>query len=504
MEQNWFDKLVKSKIVCTLGPATSSEENLRKLVEEGCDMVRLNFSHASEEGKEMVELFKRIRKVIPEVAILCDIQGPKIRIGQMEKPVTLEYGKYFTLFEKEIVGNENQACISYKGFVHDVDVDEFIYINDGLVRLQVMEKNEKDGYLKTKVVAGGPINSHKGVNIPAGNLSMKIPTPKDVKDLKLIAPLKPEYVALSFVGDAHDVKVVREILIAGGGDRIKIISKIERPIAITNLDEIVEASDGIMVARGDLGVEIPAEEVPIRQKEMIQKCNRAGKPVIVATQMLESMISNPVPTRAEVNDVFNAVYERSDAVMLSGETSVGKFPFDAVRYMDKIINKAEKYIEKIDPSTIDSKEPEMYESVGHAIYELASVFSKINFRGKIIVFTRGGKSARMIAKYRPAFPTFAITNDILTARQLKLVWGVTPIWLPALKIEDWNAEEIMQYGIKRLVEIGILELKEHVICTVPSRISKERSSVIGMYYVDDVLKGVKIEPQKYIPDWPQP
>jgi pyruvate kinase len=407
------------------------------------------------------------------------------------------------LYEQEIIGNEEMASISYKGFMDDVSVDDFIFINDGLVRLQVTEKNPEAGYIQTTVIAGGEISSRKGVNIPAGQLSMKVPTPKDVRDLNLIGSLRPEYVAVSFVGDPSDVKEVRKILDNAGSERTKIISKIERPIALVNIDAILEVSDGLMVARGDLGVEIPAEDVPIRQKELIMKSNQAGKPVIVATQMLESMINNSVPTRAEVNDVFNAVYDRTDAVMLSGETSVGKFPFDCVRYMDKIIKKAEKYIQKIDPSTIDSSEIDLYESVGHAVYELASVFNRINFRGKIIVFTRGGKSARMAAKYRPAFPIFAITNDSLTARQLKLVWAVQPIYIPSLKIEDWNAEEIMQYGIRKLVEYGILEVKEHVICTLPSRISKERCSVLGLYYVEDILNGIKIEPEEYLPEWPE-
>jgi pyruvate kinase len=501
MEYTIIEKLVKSKIVCTLGPATNSEENLQRLRDEGCDVVRLNFSHATKEGTEMIELYNRVRKTIPENAILCDVQGPKIRIGLMEAPVTLEYGKEFILYEKEIVGNQQQASISYKGFIHDVDVGDYVFINDGLVRLQITEKNEKEGFVKTKILAGGTISSKKGVNIPKGQLSMKVPTDKDVHDLRLIAKLNPEYVAASFISNAEEIKEIRAILDNGGADRTKIIAKIERPIALINFDEIIGAADGVMVARGDLGVEIPAEDVPIRQKEMILKCNKVGKPVIVATQMLESMIQNPVPTRAEVNDVFNAVYDRSDAVMLSGETSVGKFPFEAVSYMDRIIAKAEKYIQSIDPQLIDSPEPEMYESVGHAVYELASVFNKINFRGKIIMFTRGGKSARMAAKYRPLFPIFAITNDSLTARQLKLVWGVQPIFIPHLKLEDWKAEEIMQYGIKELVPYKILEPKEHVICTVPSRLTPGRCTVMGLYYVEDILKGISIEPQKYAPKW---
>lgn len=501
MDFQIVEKMVKSKIVATIGPATSTEHMLEKLVGGGVDVFRMNFSHASKEGTAERELFARIRKVAPTAAILCDIQGPKIRIGQMEAPVNLEYGQEFKIFENAIVGNKDQASITYKGFLRDVSVGDFIFINDGLVRLVVKEKNMKEGFLMTHVVAGGPISTKKGVNIPKGILSTKNPTEKDIQDLKLISELKPEYVAASFIANAAEVRTIRALLDNGGADKVKIISKIERPVALSNIDEILEASDGIMVARGDLGVEIPAEDVPIRQKELIMKANRLGKPVIVATQMLESMINNPVPTRAEVNDVFNAVYDRSDAVMLSGETSVGKFPLITVDYMETIIKKAEKYIPNMPPNLIDSAEPEMYESVGHAIYELAQVFTKVNFRGKIIMFTTGGRSCRLTAKYRPVFPILAITNNLLTARQLKLVWGVQPFYLPTLKMEDWKAEEVMQHGIQKLVEYGMLEMKEHVICSVPSRITPGRCSVLGLYYVEDILHGVAIKSEVYAPEW---
>ncbi|MHA1674783.1 MAG: pyruvate kinase [Promethearchaeota archaeon] len=493
--------LVKSKIVATIGPASSSVEMLQKLRDMGVDVFRLNFSHASAEGKEMKELFKRIRTATPEIAILCDIQGPKIRIGKMKEPVVLNYGDSFEIFEESIEGDINHASISYPGFFKDMRIGDNLFINDGLVRLEVESKDSDKRCIHCKVLAGGPISSRKGVNIPSGTLSAQNPTEKDIRDLKLIAALNPEFVAASFIANAQEVRTIRAILHNAGAPRIKIISKIERPIALQNFDEILTISNGIMVARGDLGVEIPAEDVPIRQKEMIMKCNRAGKPVIVATQMLESMTNNPVPTRAEVNDVFNAVYDRSDAVMLSGETSVGKFPLKAVEYMDRIISKAEKYIKDIDPKLIDSAEPEMYEAVGHAIYELAQVFRDINFRGKIIMFTRGGKSPRKAAKYRPAFPIYAITHNERTARQLNLIWGVQSIFIPTLKMEDWQSEEIMQHGIKELVEFGVLGMKEHVICTVPSRISPGNCSVLGLYYVEDILKGLTIEPENYQPKW---
>jgi len=496
-----LEKLVKSKIVSTLGPATSSEEMLKKIRAQGVDVFRINMSHASKEGKEVKELFNRIRKVTPELAILMDIQGPKIRIGQMESEVILKHGDSFKLYEKPIVGNDKQACISYKGFLKDIQIGNSIFINDGLVRLEVISKNMDDGYLQTEVIAGGPISSRKGVNIPSGSLSTKNPTEKDIHDLKLICKLKPEYLAASFIANASEVKTIRAMLDNSGASKVKIISKIERPIALENFDEILEVSDGIMVARGDLGVEIPAEEVPIRQKEMIMKCNCASKPVIVATQMLESMTNNPVPTRAEVNDVFNAVYDRSDAVMLSGETSVGKFPLEAVKYMDKIISKAEKYIPLINPNMVDSNEPEMYEAVGHAIYLLAENFKDMNYRGKIVMFTRGGKSARKAAKYRPVFPILAITHNEITARQLNLVWGVQPYLNKDLKFDEWCSEEIMQKGIKSLVEYGILELKDHVICSIPSRISPGRCSIIGLYYIEDILRDIEIEYKDYAPDF---
>ncbi len=493
--------LVKSKIVSTLGPATSTREMLLKLKNEGVDVFRINFSHASAEGKKEITLFNLIREVAPDLAILCDIQGPKIRIGEVDGIVHLEQGNIFHLYEESVIGDNTKASISYKGFFDDLEIGNNIFINDGLVKLEVIEKDTKNRRIETKILAGGMISTKKGVNIPSGNLSTKNPTDKDIIDLKLIAKLNPEYVAASFIANAEEVKSIRNILTNEGAPRIKIIAKIERPIALTNIDEILRISNGIMIARGDLGVEIPAEDVPIRQKEIIMKCNRAGKPVIVATQMLESMINNSVPTRAEVNDVFNAVYDRSDAVMLSGETSIGKFPIETVIYMDKIINKAEKFIIPLPPKEIDSNEPEMYEAVGHAVYELAKVFKAVNFRGKIVMFTRGGKSPRKAAKYRPDFPILAITNNRKTSRQLQLVWGVEPTYLPKLKMEEWNAEEVMQFGIKRLVEFGMLEMKEHVICTVPSRITPGRCSIIGLYYIEDILKGCEITPESYKPEW---
>ncbi len=486
MENN--QDVVKSKIVTTIGPATFSNEMLRKLADRGADVFRLNFSHATKDGDEMVELFNRIRTVCPNVGVLCDIQGPKIRVGNFEKPVVLDVGNEFKIYEDEVPGTEEQTCIKYKGFLEDVEVGDSLFVNDGLIHLKIINKNKEEGFVNTKVITSGPISSKKGVNIPSGNLSTQNPTDKDIRDLKIIAKLQPEYLAASFIANQTEVKSIRAILNNAGASRTRIISKIERPIAVQNFDEILEVSDGIMVARGDLGVEIPAEQVPIEQKRMILACNRVGKPVIVATQMLESMIKNPVPTRAEVNDVFNAVYDRSDAVMLSGETSVGDHPLKAVKYMDKIINTAENYIPDKSPDEIDSEEPDMYEAIGHAVYELAEVFHRVNFRGKIIIFTRDGKSCRMTAKYRPLFPILAITADKTTARTLRLVWGVTSHFIPTINMEEWSAEDILSHGIRKLVEAGVLEKNEHAICAVSSRLDINHGYVVGLYYVAELLK----------------
>ncbi len=492
---------VKSKIVTTIGPATDSEEMLKSLVQAGADVFRINFSHASKGGNEVIELFHRIRKVTPEIGILCDVQGPKIRVGQFEEAVQLDVGDTFRIYNKDVPGNKNQTCIKYKGFLNDIKIGYSIFINDGLIQLEVIDKNMEEGYVETKVISPGPISSRKGVNIPAGTLSTQNPTEKDIRDLKLIATLHPEYVAASFVANASEVKTIRAILNNAGAARTKIISKIERPVAVSNFEEILDYSDGIMVARVDLGGRRIIKKVPVEQKNMILKCNKVGKPVIVATQMLESMTQNPVPTRAEVSDVFNAVYDRSDAVMLSGETGIGKHPLKAVEYMDKIINTAERYIPDKHPDEIDSEEPDLYEAIGHATYELAEVFHKVNFRGKIIIFTRDGKSCRMAAKYRPQFTIFGITPDKMTARSLKLVWGVRPYYIPTIKMEEWSAEEILSHGIKRLVEFGHLERHEHVICSLASRMNVKHGYVLGLYYVDELIKGQKLIPTEYKPDW---
>ncbi|MHA1729643.1 MAG: pyruvate kinase [Promethearchaeota archaeon] len=484
-------KIKKSKIVCTLGPATNSREVLEKLISAGMNVARLNFSHGTHEQHEKV--FNLIREVDDNIAILCDIQGPKIRIGTVDPPVTLYSGKNIKITTDSIEnGDENLLSISHKGFLNDVVKGNYIFINDGLVKLTVENVNKKERYADCKITSGGLISSRKGVNIPSGKLSTVNPTEKDIKDLKFIAKLHPEYVAASFVANAREVKKVRQILSNEGGFEVKIISKIERPIALENFGEILDASDAIMVARGDLGVEIPFYELPLKQKEIILKSNIHSKPVIVATQMLESMITQPVPTRAEVSDVFNAIFDRSDAVMLSAETSVGKYPDKTVQVMSDIIQNAEKNLPHLNPNELDSPEQETYETIGHGVYTLSYEFNSLNYRGKIICFTRGGKSARMISKYRPPMPIIAMTSNKTTARQLNLVWGVDPVFLKKLDLsKNTNSEKTIQTGLFYLVQMGLLEESEHVIVTIPSIISPVRSALIGVFYVLDILEQIK-------------
>ena len=477
---------VKVKIVSTLGPASSSKTMLKKLVDAGVDIFRLNFSHGTHDEKR--ELVKKIRSVDDDVGILADIQGPKIRVGKFKDKIaySLNIGQDVKVFEKDVEGDQDQFSIPLKGFLKSMRVGEAFFVNDGIIKIEV--KSKAEDYLIGEVLAGGMISDRKGVNIPKGELKQRVPTEKDIKDLKLIAELNPEFVAISFVSDGSDVLHVKKILENYGNNKIKLISKIERPIALENFDAILEVSDGIMVARGDLGVEIDPDKVPLKQKNMIYQCNKEGKPVIVATQMLESMISAPIPTRAEANDVFNAVFDGSDAVMLSGETAVGKYPIKTVQFMNQIVKTATENMPRRVPDEYDSDRLTHTQTLGHAIYALAAEMEELNFRGKILVVTRGGYGVRMIAKYRPPLPIIAITPSRRTARELSLVWGVQPLHIENLDFFNTDAEEIIEKSVKNAVEIKMLDENEHVIILLVSRKFERRGNLVGFYYVGEILE----------------
>ncbi|MFX0007035.1 MAG: pyruvate kinase [Promethearchaeota archaeon] len=477
------------KIVSTIGPASSSKEMLEKLINTGVDIFRLNFSHGThQEKKELTERIREISKLTKHTGILADIQGPKIRVGEFkdDESYSLAIGQEVRVFEKEVLGDQDQFSIPLPGFLKSIRIGDVFFVNDGIIKIKVIKK-EQD-HILGEVLAGGMISNRKGVNIPTGELTQKVPTEKDVKDLEFIAKIDPEYVAISFVAGGDDVLHVRRILENYGNSEIKLISKIERPVALNNFDQILDVSDGVMVARGDLGVEIDPDKVPLWQKEMIYKCNREGKPVIVATQMLESMVTNPIPTRAEANDVYNAVMDGTDAVMLSAETAVGKYPINAVQYMNQIAKTATENMPKRIPDEYDSDRLTHTQTLGHAIHSLATEMQDLNFRGKILVITRKGYGARMIAKYRPPLPIIAMTPFEKTARELSLVWGVQPVHIDNIDFFNMDAEAIIEQSVKFAVENELLDENEHVIILLVSRKFELRGNLVGLYYVGEILE----------------
>ena len=474
------------KIIATLGPVSENEDVIKDLIKSGVDIFRLNFSHGTHEEKERI--VQKIRDSNDNVAILADIQGPKIRVGSFKNDESyhLTTGEEIKVYEKDILGDKEQFSIPLDGFLNTVDEGDVFYISDGIIKIKVKEKKEE--YLIGEILTGGNISSNKGVNIPTGELKQQVPTEKDIKDLEFIAKLDVEYVAISFVSGGDDVLRVKKILENQGNTDIKLISKIERSAALDNFDQILEVSDGIMVARGDLGVEISPDQVPLRQKELIYQCNREGKPVIVATQMLESMTNAPIPTRAEATDVFNAVLDGTDALMLSGETAIGKYPINAVLFMNRIAYTANENMPIRVPDEYDSDRLTHTQTLGHAIFSLAKEMQELNFRGKILVITRGGYGARMIAKYRPHLPIIAITPFKKTARELNLVYGVQPYHIADIDFFQMDAESIITQTVRFAVDIGAVNENEHVIILLVSRKYEERGNLVGLYYVGEILE----------------
>ncbi len=490
--------ITKSKIVCTLGPASSNAEMIKDLEARGMDVARLNFSHGTLQEKEA--LFNLVRKVAPTLAIMADIQGPKIRLGTIEGDgVMLSMGQKVTVTTLDIVGGKEKFTINLKNLPNEVKSGDAIFINDGLVRLQV-DKALNSTDISCTVKVGGAISSKKGVNLPHTELSVRVPTPKDVEDLKLIARLDPEYLAISFVQDASDMKKIREILKESGNGNVKLIAKIERPIALKNIDEILAASDGFMVARGDLGVEIPFEKLIPAQKMMIKKANISGKPVIVATQMLESMINAPVPTRAEVSDVYNAVEDGADAVMLSAETAAGKFPRQAVEAMERVIKTSEDHIPPRDPDNYDSGEANLSEIIGHLVHATGKEFRDMFLQGndndneipnvKILVLTHSGLSARMVSKYRPVIPIIAATSSERSAREMRLIWGVAPLLIPGID-EETNSFHKIQKSTCTAIDAGFIDEGDTLVIAGNMNYIPAKTNMLVIFKVKDIIESMK-------------
>lgn len=428
--------LRKTKIVCTVGPASEPKEVFKELVKSGLNVARLNFSHGShEEHLGRINMIKEVRNELQmPVAILLDTKGPEIRTGKFKEPVyTLIEGQEFTLTVEEYLGDQNKCQISYVGLPNDVVKGDKILIDDGLIELEVLSTTATE--IKTKVLNAGDVKNNKGINVPGVKINLPAITQKDIDDIKFGIENGIDFIAASFIRKASDVLEIRKVLEENNSHEIHIISKIENQEGVDNLEEILEVSDGLMVARGDLGVEIPTELVPIVQKKMIEMCNREGKPVITATQMLDSMMRNPRPTRAEATDVANAIYDGTDAVMLSGETAAGKYPLESVRTMAKIALAAEQalnYKELLEKRVQLSNEKGVTSAVSHATANSALELEAT----AIITATSSGFTAKRVSKLRPKAPVIACTINEASCRRLALVWGVFPIVIGEATLTD--------------------------------------------------------------------
>ena len=427
----------RAKIVCTLGPATWSPEGVRALVAAGMDVARLNLSHGSYADHEAA--YAEVRRASDEsgraVGVLVDLQGPKIRTGRFaDGPVTLVSGDRFTITVDDILGGPDRVSTTYKGLPGDVLPGDRLLIDDGKVALLALEVTDTD--IVTEVVEGGVVSNNKGINLPGVAVSVPAMSNKDEADLRWALRLRADMVALSFVRDAKDIERVHEIMDEGGG-RLPVIAKIEKPQAVENLREIIKAFDGVMVARGDLGVELPLEDVPLVQKLAIEIARRNAKPVIVATQVLESMIENPRPTRAEVSDCANAVLDGADAIMLSGETSVGKWPIEAVTMMARIIESTEEHgLERV-PAL--GTRPH---TVGGAVTAAAADVGELVGAKYLVTFTQSGDSAKRLSRIRSKLPMLAFTPIQATRSQLTLVWGIETYLVPKARHTDQMARQV--------------------------------------------------------------
>ena len=468
----------KTKIICTLGPSTDKDGVLRELVANGMNVARFNFSHGSyEEHKGRLDMLKAVRAELNKpVAALLDTKGPEIRLKEFKNGVEmLEAGQTYTLTTREIVGDDQIGFINYNGLPADVEAGNTILIDDGLIELKVQEVVNGTDIVCT-VVNGGELGMRKGVNVP--NVKIKLPalTEKDKADIRFGIEQGFDFIAASFVRTADAVREIRAMLNEAGSS-IQIIAKIENAEGIENLDDIIEASDGIMVARGDMGVEIPAEQVPHIQKTIIRKCNLACKPVITATQMLDSMIRNPRPTRAEVTDVANAVYDGTDAVMLSGETAQGKYPVEALQMMVHIIEQTEKHLDY--DSMLEKEHGHLRGGVSSAI-GYSSVLAAANLNAKCIITPSvSGATSRVVSNLRPRQEILGVTPNERTLRRMSIYWGVRP--LKSLEVDTTediceNAIELAQ--VKQYVEPGDVVV---ITAGIPStNVSKERSFTSNM------------------------
>ncbi len=449
----------RAKIVSTLGPATSSEESIRKLVDAGLDVARLNLSHGTHAEHEQV--YQRIRHASDQtghgVGILADLQGPKIRVGTFaDGPVRLAHGEQFTITTEDVAGDRQQVSTSYTGLPGDVRPGDSVLIDDGRVVLEVTSVT--DTRVHTRVVTGGTVSDHKGINLPGVAVSVPALTSKDEEDLRWALRLSADMIALSFVRGPADAEEVRRIM-KDENAWVPVLAKIEKPQAVERLEDIIDAFDGVMVARGDLGVELPLERVPMVQKRAIEIARAKAKPVIVATQMLDSMIGEPRPTRAEASDVANAVFDGTDALMLSGETSVGKFPIEAVQTMARIIGAAEQ--ESLQAKHTLTRVPT---TTGGAIARAAAEVGAIVGAKALVAFTMSGETARRLARYRSPIPLLAFTTVQAVRSQLALTWGVETFLVP----EAFHTDDMVRQVDEALLSLGRCRRGDRIVVVAGS------------------------------------
>lgn len=473
----------KTKIICTLGPAVDSEEILIKLMLKGMDVARINFSHGThEQHKDRVDRFKKVRETLGlPIPLLLDTKGPEIRTGKFEADeVLLKEGETFTLVNEDLIGNNTKTSVTYKSLYLDVKKGSRILINDGLVELEVKQIKDKD--IICTVLNGGTIGNNKGINVPGAEIHLPSITEQDIEDIKFGIQNEFDFIAASFVRKASDVVEIKKVLEKNNGQGIKVIAKIENREGIQNFDEIIKVADGIMVARGDLGVEIPVEDVPVVQKSLIEKCYKSGKPVITATQMLDSMIRNPRPTRAEASDVANAIYDGTSAIMLSGETAAGKYPIETIEMMAKIAEKAESARDYW--KGFAARQYDMASSVTNAISHATCTTAQDLKASAIITVTQTGHTARMISRFRPACPIIATTVSPRVHRQLALSWGV----IPYLVKEAFTTDEMFDMGVDKALESGLVKNGDLVVITagVPIGVSGT-TNILKVHIVGKVL-----------------
>ena len=464
----------KTKIICTIGPASRSEDMMRRLLLAGMNVARMNFTHGShEEHKENIDRFRRVRDELGiPAAVLLDTKGPEIRTGTFRNgEAVLQDGQEFTLTTKDVEGTEEISSVTYKDLAKDLNAGDTVLINDGMIMLRVKSTTDTD--LVCEVVHGGKISDHKGINVPNVDISMEYLSDQDKSDLLFGIEQDVDYVAASFVRSADDARAIRSFLDDNGGERIKLIAKIESTQGVANFEDILQLVDGIMVARGDMGVEVPFELLPGIQKRFIRRCVQQGKIVITATQMLESMITSPVPTRAEINDVANAVFDGTSAVMLSGESAAGKYPEEAVAAMARIAEQAEE-----DARTVTSREKwlamdsrDITNAVGHAACTLAEDISA----KAILAITSSGYTANKISKFRPELPIIGCTPDEKVYHQMALFWGVEPL------MANYREElgDLFGHCTRKAIRSECIREGDTVVCTagVPVGVSGRTNAI---------------------------